>query len=428
MFLNVFALMLTVGLLLHPLLAVPLTLHAHSLDVIRSVSECGPMDVVLTLPASGKMEVPQWNQAKTFVKQLAAELTGARVAVVVYSTEATVAIPFDSTDSIEMLQRLVDGIIYVRGELNMDSALTAAAQILSPNPSVPRVAVLLTDSKDEGKTSLAASVAQLNSAGVQTLIIAVGSKVEKSELQKAGAETVIRVSSYDELMQQSVQLGQRVCNFSPQRSAAPASLPVTIISQGQLADPSGGLQEQVTELKQQVQQLQGKLKQSTGCTSLTSCETCVAAPAGSGLQCVWTLEAPTGKCTGECSQLEGCIFSPSTCAALHHAPIVPVVPVLQTVQHVDRAKPHLGPDLVGALGQQWAAATKDEMAEQSWLMATVQELQQKAEESRQQYRGQVSQVSQGKPSGQQVMQQPAQAEQVQVERLDHITGDIFQVV
>ncbi len=141
------------------------------------------IDVVVALDASKSMlarDVPpsRLERAKLELTTLLDELKGDRVGLVVFAGDAFIQSPLTSDYSaVKLFLRAVDPEVMPQGGTNVGAALRLAWQVLdnADRGSKERVVVLLSDGEDLAG-DVAEATEQLKDAGVQALVVGVGSE------------------------------------------------------------------------------------------------------------------------------------------------------------------------------------------------------------------------------------------------------------
>lgn len=138
-----------------------------------------------------------------------------RVAVILYSDYASLAIRFEVVNNAEFLQSVLDGVSLLRGGRRIGRALSSAAQLFGDSrPNVRRILVLLTAGKHtaESVNPYENVVNQLGTIGVERFVVAIGPDPSEQELKPIAErdEDVISVPTFDSLRKQMLFIAEHI--------------------------------------------------------------------------------------------------------------------------------------------------------------------------------------------------------------------------
>ena len=204
-------------------------LHDHDMTVrarLKFVSipaEAYPQmyaDVVFVMDSSYDVDPEaDYTKQKDLVKRMARNLEvskgKARAAVITYGNSAPLVSRFESDASLEELYSVVDGAPYVGGMRRLDRALESVIRLTNEaRENAPKVVVLFAaggQESDAGLRSLADASQVLRDAGVQVVVVAVGSGVNMDQLRLvAEQQNIVVVASFEELPAKAEALSLRV--------------------------------------------------------------------------------------------------------------------------------------------------------------------------------------------------------------------------
>ena len=154
------------------------------------------MDIAFAIDASGS--VGQWGYSqeqsfvRTVVQRYGISRTGTHVAVIEYSSKATLEIPLTGYYDYSGFNRALGRLPYTRGMTRIDLALKVAAEkVFVPSggsrSSVPKILILMTDGYQTQipnvSTPLDKEVLPLRRKGVQVYALAIGPYTKEHELR-----------------------------------------------------------------------------------------------------------------------------------------------------------------------------------------------------------------------------------------------------
>ena len=138
--------------------------------------------VVFLLDASGSIGNVSFTNMKTSVASAAAVLAenGARVGVVIFSERATVDVPLQRWEDVDLLRIDIESIFYANRSTNTHTGISTAASLLGFQGT--RIIILLTDgqSSDRQAAELAANAAKAD--GIRIYAGGIGDSVSEDEL------------------------------------------------------------------------------------------------------------------------------------------------------------------------------------------------------------------------------------------------------
>lgn len=171
---------------------------------LASLSPGNVADVVFLVDASDGVNSLNFNKEKAFVKILAKRLNvspgKSRAAVIAFGSSSTLAIDFNSYNSFQAFETLVDRLSSVVGTRRIDKAFEAAALVLKDSlPSVPKIVVLVTAGRQPlDAPSLEESAVPLHSIGVMFYVVSIANDLDRKYFEglvESGAH-VSEVSSF----------------------------------------------------------------------------------------------------------------------------------------------------------------------------------------------------------------------------------------
>ena len=182
-------------------------------------------DVAFLVDSSGSIRRSDYSKVKTFVANLASKFqispSGSRVAVVLYSTQASTPIRFGAYTSAETFKAAVQRLRHERGYTRIDLALRSAyfdlfRSRVNTRFLAPKIAFVLTDgeqTKAEGYTPLDREASRLKNIGVRIISIGIGKNVKRDELKQIASseKDVIVTKTFDTLLATTEELIRTAC-------------------------------------------------------------------------------------------------------------------------------------------------------------------------------------------------------------------------
>lgn len=173
-----------------------------------SLSPDNIADVVFLLDTSDGVNSLNFEKEKAFVKLLAKRLNvspgKSRAALIAFGSSSTLAIRFDSYNSFQAFETLVDRVSSVGGARRIDRAFQDAAQVLKDSQSsVPKIVVLLTTGQQPlDAPSLAESAVPLHSMGAMFYVVSIANDLDRKYFEVLVGDSTKHVSEvtwYDSL-------------------------------------------------------------------------------------------------------------------------------------------------------------------------------------------------------------------------------------
>lgn len=199
-----------------------------------SLSPDNIADVVFLLDTSDEVNSLNFEKEKAFVKLLAKRLNvspgKSRAALIAFGSSSTLAIRFDSYNSFQAFETLVDRVSSVGGARRIDRAFKDAAQVLKDSQSsVPKIVVLLTTGQQPlDAPSLAESAVPLHSMGAMFYVVSIANNLDRKYFEVLVGDSTKHVSEvawFDSLnevlpqMTRGIEEGKpsQVLKFSPSK-------------------------------------------------------------------------------------------------------------------------------------------------------------------------------------------------------------------
>ncbi|XP_064626813.1 collagen alpha-1(XII) chain-like [Lineus longissimus] len=168
-------------------------------------------DIIFVLDASSSVTIERFDAMRSFIgaimtneiEKLGSDQT--QVGLVMFSTDVVKNVPLNKYTKIEGFNEELSGLTYVRGETNLGKALrfvrTKALQ--SGNgyrPSVPHVAVIVTDGWVSDIPLAKDEIKRLRDRGVYVIVVGIGQYVDRGGLRSLGINSV-RAESWTGLVE-----------------------------------------------------------------------------------------------------------------------------------------------------------------------------------------------------------------------------------
>ena len=170
------------------------------------------MDIAFLLDSSSSAGQVGYQTQKDFVKlfsrNLAMSVTGSRVGVISYSTQASLDVAFQEHSNPDDLQATIDTLQFKGGTSRIDKALGLALEVLftvnsGARPGIPKVAVLLTDliTNITEYDTLRKAVVPYKTDGVEVIAVGIGPQADLQELRVlvGSEEYVLGIESFKRL-------------------------------------------------------------------------------------------------------------------------------------------------------------------------------------------------------------------------------------
>lgn len=162
---------------------------------MRLGCEVGALDLAFVLDDSGSVDDEEFSDVIQFVTYMidafpGISASGTRVGVVMFSTDADIAIAFDRYYERRQLIAAVESLTRKRGKTFINEGLDKADELFTPargsRTDASKVLVLMTDGKSKGDVVPPAQ--RLRNKGVRVIVVGVG-KVDPDQLEQiAGVE------------------------------------------------------------------------------------------------------------------------------------------------------------------------------------------------------------------------------------------------
>ena len=182
------------------------------------------MDLAIAIDTSDSISPDQFATQKAAIVMLARSFglskSGTRVSVIVYGSEANVAIKLGDYFTLEGFSKAVRGIEHGGGNTRIDKALGIASnEVFSSNSArlgMPKMFIIMTDGQQTSAPDavpLTQAVAPLRGAGVKVVTIAIGKEVDQYELMAIpeSTEDIYHVQSFATLFETVSDVGQSLC-------------------------------------------------------------------------------------------------------------------------------------------------------------------------------------------------------------------------
>ena len=184
-----------------------------------------PVDLAFMIDSSGSISRRNFMRQGNFVKEVAKSFgpsqNGSRVAIVVYSTSASVEARFGQYTDQEEFAGAVDSLPHGRGFTRIDKALelTASDIFTQSRSGAPKTAILITDgvqTKAVDAKGLKEASEPLRRAGVRVLAVGIGTGVDKEELRLVteSDEDIVMVRHFKELPLKLGDLTSQACRLA----------------------------------------------------------------------------------------------------------------------------------------------------------------------------------------------------------------------
>ena len=184
-----------------------------------------PVDLAFIIDSSGSISGRNFRRLGNFVKEVAKSFgpspNGSRVAMVLFSTSASVEARFGQYTDQEEFAGAVDSLPHKRGMTRIDKALelTASDIFAQRRSGVPKIAMLITDgaqTKVADAKGLKEASEPLRQAGVRVLAVGIGWAVTKEELRLVteSDEDVVLVANFINLQLKLSNLISQVCRLA----------------------------------------------------------------------------------------------------------------------------------------------------------------------------------------------------------------------
>ena len=179
-------------------------------------------DVLFIVDSSFEVGRKNYKTEKDFVKSLAytfnLERGKTRVAVVIYSTTASLVIGFTDHTSYESFASAVDSLPFLGRTRQLAEALSAAGSALkSARTSSPTIVVLLTAGKQTPANEtrpLDKEIESLRKRGTRAFVVAIGEQPDKRELTSIVMDPtdIFVVPSFKMMMRNSRPIAEVIAN------------------------------------------------------------------------------------------------------------------------------------------------------------------------------------------------------------------------
>ena len=150
------------------------------------------LDLVFILDSSGSVGDTSFNNMKHFVAEIVSnfmiQANSTRVGVIQFSDTPKIEIVLGSIDSINILKRAINNIVYIGSQTNVVAALNLVPTVLinaRANEGIPSVVILLTDQTSE--PTVKAAIA-LHEQEIQIYAIGFGNSINETQLQNTASD------------------------------------------------------------------------------------------------------------------------------------------------------------------------------------------------------------------------------------------------
>ena len=197
------------------------------------------MDVAFVIDGSSQSR-PQFNAMKNLMKSFVSNLDIGKgknhIGIVKYGGSAEIALPFDSLNNFQAIDRHIDGIQPRGGSARLDQAVAKTKDLFTiergHRPGVSKVAVFMVNSRYGGRdTDLRQAVQKLRRDGVRVYVVA-SNRPEQQRLQTlAPVEDITRITGFSGIGNIVMQLvkyirdqdkGNFLSTFSPPPKLTPS--------------------------------------------------------------------------------------------------------------------------------------------------------------------------------------------------------------
>ena len=165
-----------------------------------------------------------FKKEKTFVKLLAKRLNvspgKSQAALIAFGSSSTLAIDFNSYNSFQAFETLVDRVSSIGGARRIDKAFQTAAQVFrNSRSSVPKLVILLTTGQQPlNAPSLAESAVPLHSIGAMFYVVSIANDLDRKYFEvlvEDSTKHVSDVSWFDSLNEVLPQLTRGIEEGKP---------------------------------------------------------------------------------------------------------------------------------------------------------------------------------------------------------------------
>ena len=175
-----------------------------------AISVTNKADVVFIMDSSGSIGTSDYAKERGFVKEMAKIFqispTASRISTIIYDSRPALIFDFDEYTDVAGVSNAIDSLPYLGNQTRIDKALALAVRVFGQSrPSVPRIAVILTDGKqtpDFDAVPLEVAAQPLHDLGVKVYVIGIGGHVDINELNLIAKkpQDVFTVESFDQLL------------------------------------------------------------------------------------------------------------------------------------------------------------------------------------------------------------------------------------
>lgn len=167
-------------------------------------------DVVFIMDSSGSIGASDYAKEKGFVKEIAKVFqispNASRISTIIYDSRPELIFDFNKYTDEPGVSGAIDSLPYLGKQTRIDKALALAVSVFTQSrPSVPRIAIILTDGKqtqDYDAIPLEVAAQPLHDLGVKVYVIGIGGHVDINELNLIAKrpQDVFPVASFDQLL------------------------------------------------------------------------------------------------------------------------------------------------------------------------------------------------------------------------------------
>jgi len=181
-------------------------------------------DIVFLLDTSDGVNSLNFKKEKAFVKLLAKRLNvspgKSQAALIPFGSSSTLAIDFNSYNSFQAFETLVDRVSSIGGARRIDKAFQVASQVFrNSRSSVPKLVILLTTGQQpQNAPSLAESAVPLHSIGAMFYVVSIANDLDRKYFEvlvEDSTEHVSEVSWFDSLNEVLPQLTRGIEEGKP---------------------------------------------------------------------------------------------------------------------------------------------------------------------------------------------------------------------
>lgn len=196
---------------------------------------CSIADIVFIMDESSSIWPTPFEQQKQFIKDVIdmfnVGVNETRVGLVRFSTRARVGFNLKNYHDKKNLGRAIDDIQQAGGNTNTGEALRIARDYSfatrqggrPDNPTIPQIAVVITDGNSQESDKTAKQAKLTHEAGITVFAIGVGNEISHQELKNIASshEYIFAVQNYDALDTIKNKLGTKACEIEVAKPSVP---------------------------------------------------------------------------------------------------------------------------------------------------------------------------------------------------------------